>query len=200
MQLSRIVHFHKVLADPTRIRMILLLAKGPLHGQELARRLNITTPTVTHHANKLRDAGLLQQRREKNTIYFSLDEKTLQRSTQAIIKLLDQAKEEETDDLLKTEHQQVRDSVIKNFYSKDGCLKNIPSQLKKKLIVLEFIVEKLEPGKKYQEKELNEFIKQFHEDFATIRREFIMHQFMYRENAVYELNPKEIWTNWENLS
>lgn len=61
------------------------------------------------------------------------------------------------------------------------------------------MVEKLEPGVVYSEKEINEFIKQFHEDFATIRREFIMHQFMYRENDKYELNPQEIWTRWEDV-
>jgi biotin operon repressor len=198
MQLSRMINFHKALADPTRIKMILLLAKGPLHGIEIADRLSISTPTVTHHANKLRDAGLLYQRREKNTIYFSLDEKSLTRSNQAILNLLEQAKREE-DDLLQAEHQQMKDSVINNFFAKDGRLKHIPSQLKKKLIILEFMVERLESGKKYEEKEMNEFIKQFHDDFATIRREFIMYQFMYRENSVYELNPREMWKRWERL-
>jgi hypothetical protein len=51
----------------------------------------------------------------------------------------------------------------------------------------------LEKGRKYSEKELNAFIKNFHEDFATIRREFIMHQIMFRENEIYELNPEEMW-------
>lgn len=65
------------------------------------------------------------------------------------------------------------------------------------MIALQYMVEKLEPGVVYTEKEINEFIKQFHEDFATIRREFIMHQFMYREKDKYELNPREVWTRWE---
>lgn len=34
---------------------------------------------------------------------------------------------------------------------------------------------------------------------ATIRREFIMHQYMYRENDVYEMNPQEMWTRWEKV-
>ena len=32
-----------------------------------------------------------------------------------------------------------------------------------------------------------------------LRREFIMHQFMYREDGVYELNPREIWTRWDQV-
>ena len=42
---------------------------------------------------------------------------------------------------------------------------------------------------------MNEYIKQFHEDFATLRREFIIHQFMYRENGIYEVNPREMWAS-----
>lgn len=199
MQLSKIVNFHKALSDPTRILMILLLAKGAQSGMELANKLGVSAPTVTHHANKLRDSGLLIQRREKNTIYFSLDEKTLQFSSEAIITLCKQAVREE-DQMNETEYMQVREAVLHNFFTKEGQLKRIPSQLKKKLIVLEFLVGKLEVGRKYKEIEVNEFIKQFHSDFATIRREFIMHQFMYRENSVYERNPKEIWQRWESLS
>lgn len=198
MQLSKVINFHKAVTDPTRIRIIMLLAKGPLNGLEIAERLGITPPTVTHHANKLRDAGLLYQRREKNTIFFSLDEKTLKQSSLALLKLVEQAKEGEDEMTVNTEAQ-LKNSVLTNFFSKDGRLKQIPSQMKKKLIVLQYIVEKLETGMKYQEKELNEFIKQFHDDFATIRREFIIHQFMYREDSVYELNPKELWTKWETL-
>ncbi|MBM6616495.1 metalloregulator ArsR/SmtB family transcription factor [Bacillus suaedaesalsae] len=199
MQLSKIINFHKAVTDPTRIRIIMLLANSSQSGIEIAERLGISAPTVTHHANKLRDAGLLYQRREKNTIYFSLDEKTLKQSSLALLKLVEQAKEGEDGMSINTEVQ-LKNSVITNFFSKDGRLKQIPAQMKKKLIVLEHIVEELEQGKKYQEKELNEFIKQFHDDYATLRREFIIHQFMYREDSVYELNPKELWTKWDKLS
>ncbi|MNP75893.1 hypothetical protein D3C76_1730260 [compost metagenome] len=84
-------------------------------------------------------------------------------------------------------------TVIRNFFTKDGMLKHLPAQLKKKRFVLEHLVQGLEPHKKYTEKEINEYIKKYHEDFATIRREFIMHHYMYRENGIYELNPPELW-------
>jgi len=99
----------------------------------------------------------------------------------------------------KSHENSLKESVLRNFFSKDGRLRQIPAQYKKKLIALQFMVEKLEPGVVYSEKEINEFIKQFHEDFATIRREFIMHQFMYRENDKYELNPQEVWMRWEDV-
>lgn len=97
-------------------------------------------------------------------------------------------------------HTRFRDSVVKNFFTSEGRLKSIPVQLKKKLVVLEQLVSKLEPGRKYSEKEMNDFIKDYHDDFATIRREFIIHQFMFRENQIYELNPQEMWVKWDELS
>lgn len=87
--------------------------------------------------------------------------------------------------------------VIDNFFTRDGKLKNIPSQRKKKLMVFEHLIKGLKMGKKYEEKELNEYIKQFHEDYATIRREFIINHYMYRENGIYELNPPEMWAKIE---
>lgn len=48
-------------------------------------------------------------------------------------------------------------------------------------------------GRKYSEKEINEHIKTFHPDYATIRREFIINNYMYRDNGIYEMNPPELW-------
>lgn len=87
----------------------------------------------------------------------------------------------------------LKETVVKNFFTSEGRLKHLPAQLKKKLIVLAHLASKLEAGRLYEEKEINAFISGYHEDYATIRREFIMHQFMFRENEVYELNPPEMW-------
>ncbi len=187
MQLSRLVNFHKVMGDPTRIRIIVLLAKGPHHGQALAGKLGLTPPTITHHIGKLKEIGIIKQKREKNTIYFYLDEDQLRLKSQAIINTA--YGKVDDDDEKKDEHQQ----VLANFMTRDGKLKTIPAQRKKKLMILEHLVKGLEPGKKYTEKEINEYIKDFHEDYATIRREFIMCHFMYREDGIYEVNPPEMW-------
>ncbi|CAM4335538.1 DUF2087 domain-containing protein [Bacillus manliponensis] len=89
--------------------------------------------------------------------------------------------------------EQEKQSVLKNFLTESGAIKNIPAQHKKKLIVLEHMVKGLEYGRQYTEKEINEYIKRFHEDFATIRREFIVQAFMDRENSMYEVNREEVW-------
>ncbi|SDT11328.1 hypothetical protein SAMN05444162_3118 [Paenibacillaceae bacterium GAS479] len=214
MQLEKVVAYHKALADATRVRMLILLADGELNGMTLAERLSLTPATITHHATKLREAGLIQERRDKNTIYFSLNKYLLHAGAGAAEELIfrrhsqtDQGGQEMDEEGQKLQAQKqeeakekFRASVLRNFIDKEGRLKSIPAQFKKKLVVLEHLAQKLEPGRAYPEKEINEFIGQFHPDFATLRREFIMQQFMFRQKEVYELNPVEMWPRWTQLS
>ncbi|RAR41256.1 metalloregulator ArsR/SmtB family transcription factor [Paenibacillus sp. MDMC362] len=201
MQLDKVVSYHKALADPTRIKMLILLAEGELNGQVLAEKIGVTPATITHHAAKLREASLIKERRDKNTIYFSLNDYFIENSARATEKLIYQrVRPAGGRERLEEDDQRTRDAVVKNFFTSDGKLKSIPAQLKKKLIVLTHMVSRLEKGRKYTEKEINEFIQGYHEDFATLRREFIMHHFMFRDNGVYELNPQEMWARWEDLS
>ncbi|WP_068496257.1 DUF2087 domain-containing protein [Paenibacillus kribbensis] len=197
MQLDKMVNYHKALADPTRMRILLLLSRGEMHGQALAKKLNLSQPTVTHHASKLREAGLIKERRDKNTVYFTLNPELIQQHAEATVRFIFEKGEgeEEMSELNET----LEATVLRNFFAKDGKLRQIPAQYKKKLIVLQMLAEKLEPGRVYPERELNEWIKQYHDDFATIRRELIMHQFMYREREMYELNPREMWTRWDQV-
>ncbi|MGX1899790.1 DUF2087 domain-containing protein [Thermolongibacillus altinsuensis] len=193
MQLNRLVIFYKTIGDPTRLRIIKMLSDGPLHGQAIAGKLGLTPATITHHLKKLRDVNAVCERRSGNTIYFYLNETVIQHYAKALMNLAEQ-------DEVKKDMKDVmaeRQKVIENFFTSDGRLKNIPAQRKKKLIVLEHMLKGLQKGKKYEEKELNEYIKKFHDDYATIRREFIINNYMYRENGIYELNPEEMWAKIE---
>jgi hypothetical protein len=201
MQLDKVVGYHKALADATRIRMMILLASGELNGLVLAEKLGVSPATITHHATKLREASLIRERRDKNTIFFSVDHYFLKSNSAAALELIyTHSDEKGSDESMEDSSQRLKQSVIKNFFTADGKLKHLPAQLKKKLIVLEQLVSQLDKNRTYTEKEINEFIKQYHDDFATIRREFIMHQFMYRDNEVYEMNPAEMWKRWDRIT
>ncbi|CUA78890.1 MULTISPECIES: metalloregulator ArsR/SmtB family transcription factor [Anoxybacillus] len=193
MQLNRLVIFFKTIGDPTRLRIIKLLSEGPLHGQAIAGKLGLTPPTITHHLHKLRDVNVVYERREGNIIYFYLNQSVVRHYASALMDL-------STGEEVKKDMKDVmaeRQKVIDNFFTSDGRLKHIPAQRKKKLIVFEHMLKGLQKGRKYEEKELNEYIKKFHDDYATIRQEFIINNYMYRENGIYELNPEEMWAKIE---
>ncbi|NBC71536.1 metalloregulator ArsR/SmtB family transcription factor [Paenibacillus sacheonensis] len=202
MQLDKIVNYHKALADPTRVRMLILLSEGEMTGQTLAEKLCLSPATITHHAAKLRAVSLIHERRDKNAIYFSLDRYFLKQYESSLGAILAKPASTEFKEMepMDEKNERMKQSVLRNFFTADGKLKHIPAQLKKKRIVLEDLAERLEEGRKYSEKELNEFIKLVHPDFATIRREFIMHAYLYREQEVYERNPREMWERWETLA
>ncbi len=50
----------QALSDPTRLRILYYLSENTLSPTELSRRLRLRTPTVLHHLNTLRLAGLVQ--------------------------------------------------------------------------------------------------------------------------------------------
>lgn len=77
-----------------------------------------------------------------------------------------------------------RNKVLENFVE-FGKLKSIPTQRKKRRIILEQIVSNFDWDKKYPEKEVNEVLKSWHEDFCTLRRELICEQLMNRKDGKY---------------
>ena len=52
----------KAIAVPTRLRILRYLSGSPLTPSELSKRLRLRPPTVIHHLNELRLAGLVEIR------------------------------------------------------------------------------------------------------------------------------------------
>ena len=63
--------------------------------------------------------------------------------------------------------------VIADYSTSEGSLKTIPSQRKKLDVILRHIGRAFEPEVKYSEYEVNQILKNFHEDTASLRRELI---------------------------
>ncbi|MFJ7753872.1 metalloregulator ArsR/SmtB family transcription factor [Peribacillus muralis] len=194
MQIEKLVAFHKTMGDVTRIRIISILANGPKRGQAIAGILSLTAPTISHHLTKLKEINLVRDRREKNSVYYFLNDDVLQHYSRALPEMILNKGESKMDTQKLSGAQK---KVLENFLTADGRLKTIPAQRKKKLIVLYHIASLLENGRKYKEKDLNSFIQTLHDDYATIRRELIIGSIMYRENSIYELNPREMWATIE---
>jgi DNA-binding transcriptional ArsR family regulator len=54
----------RMLADPTRLRILWLLSGAELDVSTLAERLDVARPAVSQHLAKLRLVGLITQRRD----------------------------------------------------------------------------------------------------------------------------------------
>jgi DNA-binding transcriptional ArsR family regulator len=61
------------LADPSRRRILRLVAQGPASVSELARGLPISRPAVSQHLKVLKDAGLVVVRPEGTRRIYGVD-------------------------------------------------------------------------------------------------------------------------------
>jgi ArsR family transcriptional regulator len=62
----------KTLADPTRVRILALLEREELAVQELMEALGMAQSRVSRHLAILRDAGLVQDRRDGTFVFYRL--------------------------------------------------------------------------------------------------------------------------------
>lgn len=77
-----------------------------------------------------------------------------------------------------------RKKTLRDFF-KHGRLQQIPVQRKKRVVILEKIVQSFEPDCDYPEHHVNQIITEFHDDYATLRRELIDMGLMTRADNIY---------------
>jgi ArsR family transcriptional regulator, zinc-responsive transcriptional repressor len=63
----------KLLADPTRLRIIWALLHGEHSVNELADHIGARPPAVSQHLSKLRLAHLVRVRRDGNRLFYALE-------------------------------------------------------------------------------------------------------------------------------
>lgn len=68
----------KALADPTRRRILELLSGGDLSAGEIAVHFDMAKPSISHHLSILRDAGLVTDERQGQSIIYHLNLTVLQ--------------------------------------------------------------------------------------------------------------------------
>ena len=62
------------LADPTRQRIVQMLAAGALSSGDIASRFEMTAPAVSQHLKTLRDAKLVKVRAVAQKRFYELDQ------------------------------------------------------------------------------------------------------------------------------
>ena len=68
----------KALADPTRRHILELLRTKDLTAGEIAEHFDMTKPSLSHHLNTLKTAGLVDAERAGQNIIYSLNTSVLQ--------------------------------------------------------------------------------------------------------------------------
>jgi hypothetical protein len=168
----------KALGHPVRLLILNLVQMKPRHGEELATILNLKPATISHHLTKLTNVGLLKSRKDQYYHTYSLVGDMLKKTLGEVVRLPQPGL------VAEVEEDAYRKKVLKAFF-KHGRLTRIPTQLKKRLIVLEKVILEFDPDRTYTELEVNQVLLEVHEDVATLRRELVNYGFLDREKGIY---------------
>lgn len=185
---EELLTFFKALADSNRLKIVGLLATQPYTVEQLAALLGLGASTVSHHLSKLAEAGLVTATAQSYYNYYRLESgkiEAMARRLLAVENLPEIAGDVDTSAL----DQKALDydaKVVHDYLLPDGSLKTIPSQRKKLLSVLRYIVKDFDPDSRYSEKQVNEMLKRYHPDTASLRRELIASKLMDREGGTGE--------------
>jgi ArsR family transcriptional regulator len=76
LEFQRCQKIFTALGDETRQYLLCMMLSGPCGGSrvvDLASRTNLSRPAISHHMQILKDAGIVQSRKEGTLIYYYLD-------------------------------------------------------------------------------------------------------------------------------
>lgn len=174
----------KALGHPVRLLIMNLVQTQPRHGEELATILNLNPATISHHAAKLVEAGLLVAQKDQYYQMYSPATQVLQKSLAQMVQL------PQPQITAVVEEDAFRAKVLKTFF-KHGRITQFPAQQKKWQVILEKVVEEFEPGREYPEQEVNHMLLEFHEDVASLRRGLVEYRLMTRSRGIYRRLPAD---------
>jgi len=166
---NEIMDFVKAMASAERLRVVGALVRGSTTQAQIAEQLHVPVRDVFQHLAFLAHVGVV---REEDGVY-ELDEKAVETLARGQFKSKQPQYEDQPDNVRK---------VLKAYLNADGTLKQIPTDMKKLIVILNFIVDVFSFDATYTEKEVNTILRRFNPDTAALRRYLVDHGFMGRES------------------
>jgi hypothetical protein len=165
----------RALADPTRLSVAGLLARGPATAAGVAKELGLRTDAVQRHLTRLARVGIVAVEADRRT--YRLQAKGLRAAAAAAGPARDPGLA-----LGAADHEE--ESVLRQYF-RAGRLVEVPVKRSKRLVVLQRLAMEFELGVHYPERQVNEMLRRFHPDAATLRRYLVDEEFLSRGRGEY---------------
>ena len=169
----------KALADASRLAIVSSLLEQPQYVEEIAKRHALAASTVSFHLKKLEQAGLITSRKEQYYVVVAANAPLLNTTLKELVAACatGRALQDERFDAY-------RAKVIATFFP-HGVLERLPSQHKKRLIVLEQFAQRFETERRYTENEVTALIRPLFDDYCTVRRLLVDENLIRRDDTGY---------------
>ncbi len=141
---------------------------------EIAKEMQISPSTVRNHRFRLKEKA--KQAKVFLTIFELMEEEMREED-----RLIDIHKHATMVDERYAITQAEREDKIRKFFAQDGKLTRFPRREKDKIIVLMEISKVFKSNLTYSEREVNELLKEYYEDYVLLRRYLIEYGFISRK-------------------
>jgi biotin operon repressor len=152
-----------------------LLARGPRSVAEVATALDLSEQRVRRHLNRLVAAGIAE---------VEPDRRSYRLATEALRQAAREAGPARDPGLALGAVFDEEERVLRQYF-RAGRLTEIPAKRSKRLIVLERLALEFDVGLRYAEREVNETLNRFHDDYASLRRYLIDEALLSRNGGDY---------------
>jgi hypothetical protein len=160
-----------LLAEPARLRVVAAVALGYTTTDDIARIAGLNRKEVRRALARLAAGGLVLQ--EHGVCRIDVE------GVRAAARRAAEADPEEAIDASPASAR-----VLRSFF-KGGRLSGIPATRSKRLVVLDYLAQSFEPGRRYRESEVNSTLAAFHSDVAALRRYLVDEGFLTRQRGIY---------------
>jgi hypothetical protein len=162
----------RIVAEPLRLSLLGRAAEGRLNLEEVATAHAVSKRKVAEAVGKLRAAGLIDD--DLRLRHDNL------RSIAAKLPTAEEASAAITEGPWSEEERR----MLQRFFT-GTRLKEIPTNTKKRILILERLALEFEPGLRYQEQDVNFTLQLFHPDYAALRRYLVDAGMLSRAEGVY---------------
>ncbi len=161
-----------LLAEPARLRVVAALVLGARTTSSIGEATGLDSRSVLTALTRLDNGGLVG--RDGDAWWF--DERRLVEAARAA------SPPQAPEDHGAADAEAAR--VLGRFL-RGGRLLSIPTSHGKRLVILDHLARLFEPGVRYSEREVNTYLRAFHDDVAALRRYLVDEEFLSRERGVY---------------
>jgi len=158
-----------LLSDEERLRVVAAIALGARTIDDVAKTSEVTPEDVRRVLPRLISAGVVEDRDGLRIDIAAFREAARERPPRRR-ELPDATPEQE--------------QVLRNFVD-EGRLKALPVRAGQRRVVLEYLAGRFDEGIEYPEAEVNEVLKSFHDDYASMRRYLVDEGLLTRGNGYY---------------
>jgi hypothetical protein len=167
----------RLLASPDRLRLCAALVLGASTRPELVERTGLTERQLDKALARLMASGLVARQGGTLTLLTEHLEQASRSATAT-------AEEDPPipDDLPREAAEAAK--VMRTFVRK-GRMASIPAARSKRLVLLDWLAQRFEPGRRYAEREVNDILREVHPDVAALRRYLVDEGFLDRLHGEY---------------